>query len=186
MKPVQRMMPGMPRARPPAQHKKEAAIGHRRAASLAALAAPGSVSRAARLAGVPRRTAYDWRAADEAFGKAWDEALERGTDVLEDEAVRRASEGTLRPVFQGGKKVGTVREYSDLLLIFMLKARRPDKYRDSNGRGRRGEAAQDPREIARQIKAALDEMEDRTSGAAASRPASLKIGDIVTAPDSQK
>jgi hypothetical protein len=51
--------------------------------------------------------------------------VERGTDALEDEALLRPLEGTLKPVYQGGKKAGTVREFSDTLLIFMLKAPRP-------------------------------------------------------------
>ena len=53
-----------------------------------------------------------------------------GADMLEDEAVRRAKDGVERPVYQGGKLVGHVQEYSDTLLIFLLKGARPEKYRD--------------------------------------------------------
>jgi hypothetical protein len=102
----------------------------RREAFLAALETTANVSRACRMAHLPRQCAYEWRDADEEFAKAWEEALERGTDALEDEAVRRAYQGVLKPVYQGGKKVGTVREYSDTLLIFMLKARRPEKFKE--------------------------------------------------------
>ena len=42
---------------------------------------------------------------------------------MEDEAVRRAVEGVPRPVFYQGQIVGAVQEYSDELLIRMLKAR---------------------------------------------------------------
>lgn len=49
---------------------------------------------------------------------------------MEAEAWRRGKTGVLKPVYQGGKKVGSVREYSDTLLIFMLKGTRPEKYRD--------------------------------------------------------
>ena len=35
------------------------------------------------------------------------------------------------PVYQGGKKVGSVRKYSDLLLIFLLKAAAPETDRDN-------------------------------------------------------
>ena len=55
----------------------------------------------------------------------WAAAVELGCDALEDEAVRRGCEGHLKPVFHRGKEVGAIREYSDVLLIFMLKARRP-------------------------------------------------------------
>ncbi len=38
--------------------------------------------------------------------------------------------GVLRPVFQGGKHVGDIREYSDTLLQFLLKGERPEKFRE--------------------------------------------------------
>lgn len=49
---------------------------------------------------------------------------------MEDEAFRRAVNGTEKPVYQGKELVGHVREYSDTLMIFMLKARRPEKFKD--------------------------------------------------------
>ena len=48
----------------------------------------------------------------------------------ETEAWRRGKAGVLKPVYQGGKKVGSVREYSDTLPILCSKARDPEKYRD--------------------------------------------------------
>ncbi len=99
-------------------------------AFLKALARLGNVSDACRKARVPRRTVYNWRDEDPAFAEAWNEALEVATDALEREARRRAVTGTLRPVYQGGKLVGRIREYSDTLLIFLLKGARPDKYAD--------------------------------------------------------
>ncbi|HXF65635.1 MAG TPA: hypothetical protein VNK67_02905 [Burkholderiales bacterium] len=107
-----------------AQQKKD------KAAFLEALAETANVTWACRAAGLPRRVAYEWREADRAFAKAWEEAVELGTDALEDEAIRRGHQGVDKPVYQGGRKVGTVREYSDTLLIFMLKARRPEKFKD--------------------------------------------------------
>jgi hypothetical protein len=65
------------------------------------------------------------------FAADWQSALDRGCDALEDEAVRRGCEGYLKPIFHQGKEVGAIREYSDLLLIFMLKARRPATFRDN-------------------------------------------------------
>ena len=56
--------------------------------------------------------AYKHREGSEAFAKQWDEAVERGTDTLEDTAMARAM------------------NKSDLLMIFMLKALRPHKYND--------------------------------------------------------
>ncbi len=80
---------------------------------LAALARGCSVSQAARLAGISRQHAYRCRSRSQTFAQQWEDAIEQGTDALEDEAVRRALAG------------------SDTLLMFLLKARRPEKYRDN-------------------------------------------------------
>src|SRR5918994_2077116 len=86
-----------------------------------------SVTAACRAAAIGRMTAYEWRGADADFARAWDEAIEAGTDLLEDVALRRAFKGTTKPVYQKGERVGEVQEYSDTLMIFLLKARRPEK-----------------------------------------------------------
>ena len=52
----------------------------------------------------------------------------RDVPALESEAYRRAVEGNLKPVYQGGQKVGEIREFSDSLLMFLLKARKPSTY----------------------------------------------------------
>ena len=104
----------------------------RREKFLASLAAGGSITMACKASGLPRRTAYDWRKAQPSFALAWDEAVEAGTDLLEDEAIRRARDGVEKPIYQGGKLVGHTHEYSDTLLIFTLKARRPEKFRDNS------------------------------------------------------
>ena len=83
-----------------------------------------SPSAAAAAAGVARQTIYQWRDTDAAFAEAWDSAWDQGTDLIEDIALRRASVGTQRPVFQGGKQVGTVQEFSDNLLLATLARRR--------------------------------------------------------------
>lgn len=97
---------------------------------LVSLAGYGNVSAAARAARASRNFVYEQRHADEAFATAWDEALQLGTAGLEDEARRRAFEGVRKPVHQGGKLVGYVRDYSDTLLIFLLKAHDP-KFRET-------------------------------------------------------
>lgn len=104
----------------------------KRAAFLSSLIETGgNVSRACEESGTARQRVYEWRAADPAFATAWDEAVEAGTDELEEEARRRAYEGVDEPVFYQGEMCGTIRKYSDTLLIFLLKGRRPDKYREN-------------------------------------------------------
>jgi hypothetical protein len=91
----------------------------------------GHVMNAAQVAGVTRQTAYKARDSDEDFALAWADAIEEATETLERVAVRRATVGTKRPVFYRGEVVGSIRDISDTLLIFLLKSRRPEVYRDN-------------------------------------------------------
>lgn len=95
------------------------------------LAGGHTAAHAARKCRVSRSSAYKHREADEEFARAWQDAEAAGTEVMEEEAHRRAVDGTLKPVYQQGQKVGTIREYSDTLLIFLLKGRKPGTYRDN-------------------------------------------------------
>lgn len=95
-----------------------------------ALAVMPNVRVACEVAGVSRATAYRKKARVAAFSRLWDKAIEEGCDRLEQEAWRRAVGGVTKPVYQGGKKVGDVKEYSDRLLEQLLKAHRPEKYRE--------------------------------------------------------
>lgn len=109
----------------------------------AVLAQGQSVTSAAEAAGVDRSYAYDRRKVDKKFRAAWDNAYEKGTDKLEQEAARRAMIGHERPlymrvgVYTNGKKtgerieqVGTERIFSDRLMEIMLRGRRPRTYRE--------------------------------------------------------
>lgn len=95
---------------------------------LAKIAKGFSVGGAATAAQVSRRTPYKWREVDADFAAAWDEHAELGNDALEDEGRRRAMNGIKRPIYQNGKLVGHVQEYSDRLLEVMLRSRRPQKF----------------------------------------------------------
>jgi hypothetical protein len=108
---------------------------------LSYLAKTCNVSRSARLARVGRRTAYDHRKRDAKFAADWEDAEQTGIDALEFEARRRALDGCLEPVFYKGDKCGSIRKYSDLLTIFLLKAHRPEKYRDNYKQEREAEVS---------------------------------------------
>ena len=95
------------------------------------LSETANVKAAAQAAGYPRSSLYEWRDRDEAFRESWEEAWRVGVDALEGEALRRGVEGVLEPVWYNGKIVGHRRRYSDVMLIFMLKARRPGTFRDN-------------------------------------------------------
>ena len=85
-------------------------------AFIAALTQSPNVSKAAKLAGINRQYAYFVRGQDPVFQAAWDDAIEQGTDELEDRAYELAKAGT-----QG---------ISPVLLIFLLKGRRREIYGD--------------------------------------------------------
>lgn len=92
----------------------------------------GCIGAASAHAGVSRRTHLNWKKTDRRFFVAFEEALCLAIESFEVEAARRAKDGVLVPVYQGGKAVGAIRKYSDLLLIFLLRAMNPEKYRDSS------------------------------------------------------
>jgi len=88
----------------------------------------GNVSAAARAAGTCRSRCYEWRRRDHVFAAAWVDALEEAADRLEMEAFRRAVTGVGEERFFQGRVVGEVTRYSDSLLMFLLRARRPARF----------------------------------------------------------
>jgi hypothetical protein len=90
----------------------------------------GNIRSACAAAKISRTTFYAHRKAEADFDAQVGEALEDAGDVLEAEAWRRAVKGVLKPIYQQGGKVGETREYSDTLLIFLLKGTKPEKFRD--------------------------------------------------------
>ena len=97
---------------------------------LAVLRETCNVSEAARAAAIGRRTAYEWRDADETFAADWDDAEQEAADKLEREAWRRAVEGVDKPVTHQGVITATYKEYSDRMLEILLKGHRPEKFTD--------------------------------------------------------
>jgi hypothetical protein len=91
----------------------------------------GTLVHACHLAHVSPHSVYLWRETDDTFVFREKEAQEHLTQALEREALRRAFEGFDRPVFQRGQLVGHERVFSDSLMTTLLKARRPDKYREN-------------------------------------------------------
>jgi hypothetical protein len=108
----------------------------KQAAFLAAFAQVGNITAACKIAKIERRSHYDWINNDTEYQSRFEVAKLEAIENMETEARRRAVEGFEEPVFgSGGKEVGTVqvgtiRKFSDTLLIFLLKAADPDKYRD--------------------------------------------------------
>lgn len=91
----------------------------------------GMVTAACEAVGISRQTAYQERQRNEEFAVAWADVEEHTTERMEREAYRRAVEGVTKPLVSAGKHVTDVTEYSDGLLQFMLRARRPERYREN-------------------------------------------------------
>ena len=118
---------------PPAPHSKPrrntiTAAKQRR--FIAALAASGIVTQAAKEIGASTSALYKLRhlPGAEAFSAAWDDALDRGVQRLEDCALTRAIQGEERMVVSAGKVLGTEVRHNDALVMFFLRHRRADRY----------------------------------------------------------
>lgn len=86
----------------------------------------GNVYRSALSVGLLHPAVYKQRNKDPEFARAWDEALNESVDFLVEEAKRRAYDGVDEPVFYQGEVCGTVRKYSDPLLMFLIKGIRKE------------------------------------------------------------
>lgn len=127
-------------------------------AFLAAFRVTASITRSAEAAGIARDLHYRWLKDSKGYAAAFAEARVQAGQALEDEAVRRAHEGVFVPnVWKGGftyaeseyevdaeasterrkvyrlkdgaKPLGVI-EYSDTLLLALMKGALPDKYRE--------------------------------------------------------
>jgi len=97
---------------------------------LRAIATAGTLAAGCRAARVSHNTVYAWREVDQEFALRENQARSSFADALEEAAVRRARDGIERPVYQNGQLVGYETLYSDSLLWNLLKATRPEKYRE--------------------------------------------------------
>lgn len=97
---------------------------------IGALMEGATITDASKAAGVHITMPYKRRVEDIEFRKAWNDACEIGTELLEQEAIRRAYHGIEKSIYYKGVEVGTTREYSDPLMQFILKGRKPHVYRE--------------------------------------------------------
>jgi hypothetical protein len=95
-----------------------------------------SVKDACAAAKVSRQAIYQRRDSDDEFASALRAAIEDGCDDLETEARRRAVDGLVRKKFHQGvpvidpatRRQYVEREYSDTLLLALLRAHWPERY----------------------------------------------------------
>jgi len=114
--------------------KKEA----HQAAFLQGIEQHGNIFRAAKDAGIDRTLHYVKWGNDPEYAKKFDDANKKFAHNMENEARRRAMDGVRRAKFYRGKpiidpetgKQYFEHEYSDTLMIFLLKGELPEKYGD--------------------------------------------------------
>lgn len=96
------------------------------------LAQSGVVKAACIAAEIHRSTVYDYlEKGSEEWKKRYRIAEEEAADTLEAEAFRRAHDGYDEPVFFQGIECGKIRRYSDALMVRLLQARRPSKFKNN-------------------------------------------------------
>jgi hypothetical protein len=97
-------------------------------AFLAAYRLTASVTAAAKAAGFDKAMHYRWLASWPSYAKRFAAAQEHAGNVLEDEAIRRATEGVTEAIYYQGRPVGAIKRYSDGLMQFLLRGFKPAKY----------------------------------------------------------
>lgn len=108
-------------------------------AFLAAYAENGNLTRAAAAAKMSRQSHYNWLK-DPEYAAAFADAKDEAVDMLEEEARRRARDGVRKYKFHSQSGTPLLHpatgepyyelDYSDTLLIFLLKGARPEVYRE--------------------------------------------------------
>lgn len=91
----------------------------------------GNLARAARMAEINRHLHYEWLGEDPEYVRAFTQAHEKFRERLEEELYNRSVVGETEDVWFQGKKVGTQRRKSDILLMFAMK-KHIAEYRDSS------------------------------------------------------
>ncbi|MCL6252262.1 hypothetical protein M3P36_14565 [Altererythrobacter sp. KTW20L] len=116
----------VPHSRP----RRNSITAERQRAFISHLAATGIVTAAARHIGASMEALYKLRQRPgaEAFCAAWDAAVDRGVQRLEDTALARAIAGEERMVVSSGQVLGTEVRHNEALVMFFLRNRRADRY----------------------------------------------------------
>ncbi len=131
---------------------------------LQAFAVQGTVLHAAQTAQIDRRTVQRWLKEDPEFRAGFKDAREDATDMLEHAGVIRAVLGVSKTVYYKGRPIGTEREFSDTMTIVLLKAHRPEKFRERYELTGAGGGAIEVSNPVQRIMAKLVEMKTRMLG----------------------
>lgn len=100
-------------------------------AFLNAYRATGRMLAAAELLGISCETHFHALRESEVYRKAFAVTQRESANALEEETRYRAVDGSEHPVYQGGELVGHWQKRSDKLLMYLLSANNPAKFRKS-------------------------------------------------------
>ena len=124
----------------PRQNRADGWTPHKQRAFIETLADTGSVDQAAHMVGISATSCYRLRRAPgaEGFAAAWAAAIDAASKKLIDEAFERALVGSSEPVFdRDGNRVGRRLRQSDRMLMFLLRAYMPERFRHATHTSRR-------------------------------------------------
>lgn len=115
--------------------RKDGWTPERQVGFIAALADTGSVSQAAREAGMSVTSCYRLRNSPggENFARAWDSALAHCAQKIVDLSFERAIHGTEEPVFdRDGRRIGHRIRYDHRTAQFLMRAYFPERFRHAH------------------------------------------------------
>lgn len=96
------------------------------------VAFPGAITlkAAAKAVNIDIQTHYKWKHNSPAYAQCFESLNTYVVEAMEEEAKRRSLLGVEKNIYYQGEVVGTEVIFSDQLLMFMLRAAKPDTYRE--------------------------------------------------------
>jgi hypothetical protein len=114
----------------PLRARRDGWTVEKQCAFIEALAETGVVEEACRRVGMSRTSADNLRGrpCGVHFRRAWEAAIDYSLYRIEEDAFTRSRRGVARPIFYKGEQVGEWRHHDERLTMFLLRARRPQRY----------------------------------------------------------
>lgn len=104
----------------------------------------GNIKMTSRRLKLDKKYHYYWLRNDPEYYEKFQQVRQIAIGDMEDEAHRRAMEGFTIPIYQKGMKVGEMTQFSDNLLMFLLKGAAPERFRDNWKGQEKAEVRSDP------------------------------------------
>lgn len=100
-----------------------------KAKMVSGVARHGTPYGAAKAIDLNHSTHCHWLRTDPEYRQAVRDSMELHTEILEDAAIRKSLDGSVRPKYHRGELVGYEVVHHDQMHMFMMKGRRPEVYR---------------------------------------------------------